>query len=165
MRCAVAVVLLLIVLGYPVSAVNDPRNLTGRALHLTFDQQKILRLGIHVALARLKQPACAAIFQDFMLSDGRTAQSELDRRRITPEELLGRLVFADGRQAATCRNGRAYMITTPGSPLIRVCPSFSRLGPSDLAVIIIHESLHALGLGENPPTSREVTTRVAQRCW
>ena len=29
---------------------------------------------------------------------------------------------------------------------------------------LIHESLHSLGLGENPPTSSEITSRVISRC-
>jgi hypothetical protein len=33
------------------------------------------------------------------------------------------------------------------------------------ATIVIHESLHALGLGENPPSSRDITNRVERRCW
>jgi hypothetical protein len=165
MRCAAGVTLVFLALGSSVSAADDAENLTGRVLHLTFDQQKTLRLGLHVALARLKQPGCAAVFQDFLLRDGRTAQSELDRRRISPGELLERLVFADGSRAAACHNGPTFLFTTPGSPLIRVCPRFSRLGPSDSAIFIIHESLHALGLGENPPTSREISIRVERRCW
>ena len=32
------------------------------------------------------------------------------------------------------------------------------------ATLIIHEQLHALGLGENPPTSTYITTRVYHRC-
>jgi hypothetical protein len=30
--------------------------------------------------------------------------------------------------------------------------------------LIIHEMLHTLGLGENPPSSREITQRVTERC-
>jgi len=30
--------------------------------------------------------------------------------------------------------------------------------------VIIHETLHSLGLGENPPTSDEITWRVFSRC-
>ena len=29
---------------------------------------------------------------------------------------------------------------------------------------VIHEMLHTLGLGENPPSSREITQRVNERC-
>jgi hypothetical protein len=31
-------------------------------------------------------------------------------------------------------------------------------------LIVIHEFLHALGLGENPPTSDAITKQVAARC-
>ncbi|MGH9253012.1 MAG: hypothetical protein ACRD3C_00415 [Vicinamibacterales bacterium] len=30
--------------------------------------------------------------------------------------------------------------------------------------LVIHEFLHALGLGENPPTSDEITERVTAKC-
>ena len=30
--------------------------------------------------------------------------------------------------------------------------------------VLIHEELHSLGLGENPPTSEEITTRVLAGC-
>jgi hypothetical protein len=30
--------------------------------------------------------------------------------------------------------------------------------------MVIHEVLHTLGLGENPPTSIEITRRVDNRC-
>ena len=29
---------------------------------------------------------------------------------------------------------------------------------------LIHEALHTLGLGENPPSSTEITERVLRRC-
>ena len=30
--------------------------------------------------------------------------------------------------------------------------------------VIIHEALHSLGLGENPPSSQAITARVLNRC-
>jgi hypothetical protein len=35
----------------------------------------------------------------------------------------------------------------------------------EMRAVIIHEMLHSLGLGENPPSSKEITLRVMQRCW
>jgi len=165
MRCAAGVTLLFLSLGYPVRAADDAGTRTGRVLDLTFDARRTVRTGLDVAIARLKRQGCAAIFQDFRLPDGRTAQSELDRRRISPRELLESLIFADGSPSPACDHGPTFLFTTPGSPLIGVCPRFSRVGPFDSATFIIHESLHALGLGENPPTSREITIRVERRCW
>jgi len=31
-------------------------------------------------------------------------------------------------------------------------------------VVVIHEALHSLGLGEDPPSSREITARVSSAC-
>ena len=31
-------------------------------------------------------------------------------------------------------------------------------------ILVIHELLHSLGLGENPPTSAQITDRVRLRC-
>ena len=36
--------------------------------------------------------------------------------------------------------------------------------PREAEAMIIHELLHTLGLGENPPTSIEITRRVESRC-
>ena len=51
---------------------------------------------------------------------------------------------------------------------IKLCTRQFRLGsPLDGAVgelVIIHELLHALGLGENPPTSHEIVALVWRRC-
>jgi len=60
------------------------------------------------------------------------------------------------------------MTATPGRALIYVCPRFAAFqigNPRLSAAVIIHESLHALGLGENPPSSDEINRRVERRCW
>ena len=35
----------------------------------------------------------------------------------------------------------------------------------ELKAVVIHEMLHSLGLGENPPTSNHITHWVRRRCW
>jgi hypothetical protein len=37
--------------------------------------------------------------------------------------------------------------------------------PREVQATIIHEMLHSLGLGENPPAPRDITDRVQQLCW
>ena len=48
------------------------------------------------------------------------------------------------------------------------CPeaieSMARQDRGYLNVMMIHELLHTLGLGENPPTSQDITVRVTNRC-
>ena len=67
------------------------------------------------------------------------------------------------------------MATTPGVPRVFVCPAGGGQVTSRLARIefqsgslaeatVIHEMLHTLGLGENPPTAFEITRRVRNRC-
>jgi hypothetical protein len=40
----------------------------------------------------------------------------------------------------------------------------SREEPGIASNVVIHEMLHALCLGENPPTSEEISRQVARRC-
>ena len=165
MRCACCVAVVL--LGWAPLLPAAGQNENGPALTPTLmfaDRQSVQR-AVYLARARLARPSCAAIFEEFLLPDGRTVQSELDRRGIGPQELVQSLVFVDGRRATACQDGRSVLITTPGSLLIRVCPGFAQLGSRLSASLIIHEALHALGLGENPPSSRDITNRVERRCW
>ena len=130
--------------------------------------QSTVRSAIDLARRRLARSDCRLVYDDFELPDGRTPRAELDRLGIPPEEWLERLTFTDGSDDAVCRTGYAAFTTVPRSRLIRVCPNFSQRYVQDSkrsATLIIHESLHALGLGENPPTSNEITQRVDRRCW
>jgi hypothetical protein len=46
-----------------------------------------------------------------------------------------------------------------------VCgPAFRELSRVHRENALIHEMLHTLGLGENPPSSPEITKRVNERC-
>jgi hypothetical protein len=50
---------------------------------------------------------------------------------------------------------------------VLVCKTFYQTVQQqrDMAEIyVIHEMLHTLGLGENPPTSLEITQQVKRRC-
>jgi hypothetical protein len=137
-------------------------------VNLTVLGKATVRRAIDLALAKLALPGCPGVYEDFELPNGGTPRSELDRIGIGPEELLESLVFIDGSRDPVCRIGRAVLTTTPGSPVIRVCPGFAQFqlrDPGLSASLIIHESLHTLGLGENPPSSSEITQHVERRCW
>lgn len=137
-------------------------------LHLSPFAEGCVRRAVDLALARLAQPGCPDVYDDFILPDGSTPHATLRRQGIGPTQLIERLVFFDGTADHVCRQGRAALTTTPGSHLIFVCPRFIQLtvqNPDRSADLIIHESLHVLGLGENPPSSGEITNRVEQRCW
>jgi len=130
--------------------------------------QGTVRRALDLALATLASPGCPQVYADFVLPDGGTPQDALERLGIGPEGLLETLVFIDGSREPVCRMGRAVLTTTPGSRVVSVCPGFAQFqikNPGKSASLMIHESLHALGLGENPPTSNEITQRVERRCW
>jgi hypothetical protein len=66
-----------------------------------------------------------------------------------------------------CTKG-AVAFTAPGIRIVRLCATevtrVSQLRPDYVAGALIHEMLHTLGLGENPPASHEITRRVLDRC-
>ena len=62
-----------------------------------------------------------------------------------------------------------WSLTVVESRVIQVCGrTFARAGLEnafEVRTAIVHELLHSLGLGENPPPPRYITSRVKQLCW
>jgi len=120
------------------------------------------------AFRRLADPRCQAVFSDFREPTGRKLQEVLDERGQTGQSLLRLLMFYEGAELRHCRVPGVLAFTEPGSRVIYVCTAWFReafeLNPSKVEAVIIHESLHSLGLGENPPRSQDITARVAARC-
>jgi hypothetical protein len=116
----------------------------------------------------LENPVCREIFRDFQGSSGRTLQEQLDSLGWSGQRYLDSMVFYQFADPRSCRNPRILAATAPGDRVVFICGSrFSNLirrDPSALWVAILHEELHSLGLGENPPTSEEISRGVAQRC-
>jgi len=120
------------------------------------------------AAVRLARPGCQDLFTDFTDAAGQRLLTTLVARGKSPADAFGVLRFFDGGAAPQCRAGKTLAFTQAGSPVIRVCGvqfrnRFAR-NRTTTEFILIHEFLHALGLGENPPTSRAITERVAARC-
>src|SRR5262245_9045980 len=92
----------------------------------------------------------------------------MDSYGVSERAYLRQIVFAEDRHRRSCQSNAALAATEPGSRVVFVCPvAFARAAASnpDLAeATVIHEMLHTLGLGENPPSSREITARVLSRC-
>jgi hypothetical protein len=75
--------------------------------------------------------------------------------------------FVDGSSQANCRHSNIALTTSPGVRRVFVCKAFADLQlrqPGVAESMVIHEILHTLGLGENPPTSIEITQRVEAHC-
>lgn len=132
------------------------------------DTQFAVRRAAEGASARVARPGCQDVFNDFTDTAGRPLSSVLAATGKRPAEAFGGLRFFDDGAAPQCRATDILAFTQLGSPVIRICSvQFRNRYTWDrraTEIILIHEFLHALGLGENPPTSREITLRVAERC-
>jgi hypothetical protein len=128
-----------------------------------------VRRALLAARKRLAEPRCRQVFTEFHSSAMRKPLTEtlalMDR---TPEEHLDTLTFQDGSRKGPCASSTILAFTRPGDDTIYVCASQFRSAvqsdPAYAEMILIHEMLHTLGLGENPPTSLEITARVTELC-
>lgn len=121
-----------------------------------------------LALQKLANPGCQQIFRDFHDAKGRALQARLDSLDHTGASFLQILRFANGERLSPCQSSGVLAATTPFSHVIFLCgiQFFEREhhDPEFAAALVIHEMLHSLGLGENPPASNEITMRVLERC-
>jgi hypothetical protein len=120
------------------------------------------------ARRRLERPACERLFSEFMDSKGRPLRDALERKSTSGPEHLRTLLFSDGSDQRPCERSATLAYTSPGSPVVFVCAarftSTAERNPFLAEAALIHEALHTLGLGENPPTSAAITARVMSRC-
>jgi hypothetical protein len=154
---------LLSLVASPVDAAAQ----AGFAGPLPDAEARVVELVRRGAMRRLQSPECRKVLTEFADAEGRSLADRLAVFDLPPDEYLGRVAFRDGRTRGPCRGREAEMLTTPGTARILVCPAFLRTAWRDRTtaeVYVIHEMLHTLGLGENPPSSRAITERVERRC-
>jgi hypothetical protein len=129
---------------------------------------KALQQAVAGARRRLDQADCRGLFADLNAVSGRKLQEGLEALGHTPSTYLGLVLFADASQRPHCKAGGVFAFTTPGSRVIFVCGAqLAEAAGRNLGLVeavLIHEELHSLGLGENPPTSEEITARVRDAC-
>jgi hypothetical protein len=145
---------------------NARRTAFNRPLN-AFDAGAVNRAKARVT-KKLQQPECQRVLSDFKDSEGRPLQRNLEKWGVSPAEYLEMIPFLDGSSSGLCRWGKVDFVSTPGVPRVFVCAPFAVTqlrDPGTAEAEVIHEMLHTLGLGENPPTSAEITSRVKGRCW
>jgi hypothetical protein len=115
----------------------------------------------------LEHPRCEAIFSDFRDPSGAPLSAGLVALGVSSRAFLRSLRYADGKHLSLCSAG-VLAATKRGSRLVYLCgarfAAAHRRNPRLGAALILHESLHALGLSENPPTSLQITAGVIARC-
>jgi hypothetical protein len=121
---------------------------------------------VEAASRLFEDPECQALLDDFQDAAGRPLRVSVEALGVSaPEYLGGRIFFYDAPEP--CAPG-VLAYTAPGSRAILVCGArfvrqMSR-GARHAEAALIHEALHSLGLGENPPSSDYITERVRARC-
>ncbi len=127
-----------------------------------------LRRAVLGARRRLADPSCRQVLTDFSDASGRPLAGALADLGLTPAEYLSFVIFYDGTFKSRCASGEVLAGTTPGSRVVWVCARSFRVAEARDArlaeALVIHEVLHTLGLGENPPTSTDITQTVRRRC-
>lgn len=119
------------------------------------------------AAKKLQTTRCLQVLTEFRDGSGRTLQANLDERGETGSGYLRWLIFVNAAEEGFCVREARMAATNPGDRIIRLCSPFRSLAlsdPSHAANLLIHEELHSLGLGENPPSSHEITRKVVERC-
>jgi hypothetical protein len=161
-RAGGALVAFLIALPAVLTA-DPPNNVRLRCPQRSY----LLRKALENAARRLSQPECGRVLSEFQDAGGRSLQANLDTLGLPASDyVLKSIFFYDAEEEGKCRYSVVAAVTQPGSRVVQICPRFDLRSqrPKWTEALLIHEALHTLGLGENPPSSREITHRVLQYC-
>src|SRR5262245_42330170 len=118
---------------------------------------ELVRQALSGASRRLESPKCRRLFEELRDEHGRPLRARLDALQKSEADYLALVVFADGSETRQCRERATIAYTERGSRVVLVCGSrFERAWHKSrltAEAVVIHEALHTLGLGENPPSS------------
>jgi hypothetical protein len=127
----------------------------------------VARKALDLARERLAEVDCADLLTAFNDRAGRPLAERLRELAVDPQTYNTLLIFVDGSRDEPCVKG-SFAFTTPGSRVVRICVQEMKrtwhANPEHAVSRLIHEMLHTLGLGENPPSSDEITRRVRGAC-
>ena len=119
------------------------------------------------AMRRLKDASCHGLLEEFKDAQDRPLSVKLSAFSVSADQYLAMLPFLDGSERPLCRRGQSELLTVRGVARVVVCKPFLQTVDRERAmaeVYVIHEMLHTLGLGENPPSSQQITQVVKTRC-
>ena len=123
---------------------------------------------VEAGAARLGRCGCQKVLFDFVDEHGVPLGTRLAATGRNPVEAFTALRIVNKPLAPQCRTSKRLAFTFPGSQVIYVCSlklrNESIRNSVRTELILIHEFLHSLGLGENPPTSQAITEQVVVRC-
>lgn len=166
---AVAVVLGLLALD-PMTGrglrAAEPASVTGTSRLSLAGHRFAVARAVEAATSQLADERCQALLDEFADAEGRSLRSVLGALGLGVADYTKQVFFYDAPEWA-CRGGN-LAVTRPGNRAIFVCGARFQKEMSrnsrNAEAIVIHELLHSLGLGENPPSSDFITSRVRSRC-
>ncbi len=127
----------------------------------------VARQALDLAWERLGKIECADLLNAFQDGAGRPLAQRLRELAIDRQTYLTMLSFVDGSRDLPCAHG-SVAFTSTGSRVVRICVEEMKrtwqASPEHAMSRVIHEMLHTLGLGEDPPASAEITRRVLAGC-
>jgi hypothetical protein len=116
----------------------------------------------------MNDPNCLAVLSDFHDLQGRPLEAVLAAAGLSAEAHFGKIFFYDGSDLSLCARPGVLAGTKPGSHVVHICAAYfvrkHKTNPYEAENLILHEMLHTLGLGENPPHPSEIRARIAARC-
>jgi hypothetical protein len=126
------------------------------------------RRALEGAAGRLAKPSCRLVFSEFQDGRGLPLSDRLVELDASPEGYLRLIVFLDGGGSPKCGKPGVLAFTSRNSRVVYLCgrdfERAERRDPGAMQVTIIHELLHSLGLGENPPSPREISFGILRLC-
>jgi hypothetical protein len=126
------------------------------------------RGALRAASRRLAKPACQSVLSEFSDERGLPLTEKLRELGVSPEGYLRLIVFLDGGGSPQCAKSGVLAFTSRNSRVVYLCgrdfERAARRDPRETQITLVHELLHTLGLGENPPSPRDISFRVLQRC-
>jgi hypothetical protein len=148
----------------PLAAGKEPWT---RVSLLSAPATLAVTMSLNGAVDWLADERCQQVFTDFRDQEGRPLADKLAAMHMDGPAYMRLIVWRDGLYTPQCEAGPlAY--TMPNSRVVFICTrqfaAFTLADPNGGRAVVLHEALHSLGLGENPPTSLEITRRVRARC-
>ena len=161
-RCAAVASALLALAPAAMRAGDDASNV--RLVHNS--QRFAVARALDGAARMLAHPECQALLDDFTDASGRPLRAALEASGRSAPEYLRWIFFYDA-PPRLCGTS-VLAVTRPASRANLVCGSRfvgqMRSNSRHAEAILIHEALHSLGLGENPPSTDEITRRIRAGC-
>jgi hypothetical protein len=129
--------------------------------------QPAVHQAIREAEVLFEEPECQRVLEDFRDQAGRPLLENLTALGRRPSQFVTDIWFIDASTELSCKSNPIMAYTSPKSRIVYLCSDrFRNLAGNFGAVVIIHELLHALGLGEGGahPNAMEITRQVFKRC-